>query len=344
MIEKSQVVLVVGGYGEVGRHVVRTLISMQRIVVIAGRNASKGQTFIASLGNYPEVSFRTLDLTKSLEELSPVLEGVAAVIMCSDQSDIKFVNLCLEKGIQYVDIAAEDEHLREIEKLNTIAQVNHTTAVLSVGLAPGLTNLLVRECREKSPELTQLEIGILLGTGDAHGAQAIDWTMKNLLHWNSSLAPKNIDYGSPWGLRQSYPFEFSDQYALERTMGIKASTFLCFSSKVLTAMTFFLRQPLLLPLIQKFPKILKVIGNVSWGGDDCYAIQIRGLSENKEVQVILKGQNEALVTGVMAAVVTDYMMRNIISDGVFHIHQIIKISDIWSGVHQYAGCERGWFT
>lgn len=340
MIEKSQAVLVVGGYGEVGRHVVRTLISMQKRVVIASRNASKGQAFIESLKNYPEVSFRTFDLTKSLDELSPVLEGVAAVIMCSDQSDVKFVNLCLEKGIQYVDIAAEDEHLREIEKLNTIAQANHTTAVLSVGLAPGLTNLLVRECREKSPELTQFEIGILLGTGDAHGAQAIAWSMKNLLHWNSSLAPRNIEYGPPWGRRQSYPFEFSDQYALERTMDIKASTFLCFSSKVLTAMTFFLRQPLLLPLIQKFPKILKFIGNVSWGGDDCYAIQIHGISESREVQAILKGQNEALVTGVMAAVVTDHMMRNKISDGVFHIHQIIKISDIWSAIRQYARCER----
>lgn len=339
MIEKSQAVLVVGGHGEVGRHVVRTLIFMQRTIIIAGRNASKGQAFIELLGNYSDISFRTLDLTKGPEELAPALGGVAAVIMCSDQSDIKFVNLCLEKGIQYVDIAADDEHLRKIEKLNTIAQENHTAAVLSVGLAPGLTNLLVRECREKSPELNQFEIGILLGTGDAHGAQAIDWTMKNLLHWNSSLAPRNIEYGLPWGRRKSYPFEFSDQYALERTIGVKASTFLCFSSKALTFMTFFLRQPILLPLIRKFPSILKFIGNVSWGGDDCYAIQVQGSSKNRGVQAILKGQNEALVTGVTAAAVTDYIMRNKISDGVFHIHQIIKISDIWSVIHQYAHCE-----
>jgi saccharopine dehydrogenase (NAD+, L-lysine-forming) len=43
----------------------------------------------------------------------------------------------------------------------------------SVGLAPGLTNLLAKYCLEWLGTVDALEIGILLGLGEAHGPAAI---------------------------------------------------------------------------------------------------------------------------------------------------------------------------
>ncbi|GAA3466191.1 hypothetical protein GCM10018965_007430 [Nonomuraea roseola] len=44
----------------------------------------------------------------------------------------------------------------------------------AVGLVPGVTNLLVRHCVERSGT-GQARVGVLLGSGERHGPSAIRW-------------------------------------------------------------------------------------------------------------------------------------------------------------------------
>lgn len=331
-------VLVVGGYGEVGQHVVRTLAAMGENVIVAGRSLKKAEAFRNKLAEYKNVGVRLLDLSSSEDILAEALSDIKVVVMCTDQGATNFVKLCLKKGLKYLDITADDDFFRRIEALHPFAQENQGTAVLSVGLAPGLTNLLAKEILKTAPETDQLEIGVLLGLGDSHGAQAVEWTVKNLLGDKTGNANRVIQYGEPWGARRSYAFDFSDQHCLRRTTGISnVSTYLALSSKLMTYSTFLIRKPFLKKLAAKNPGLLTKMSSISMGTDDGYSIQVQGFSKGQPgPRKIIRGRVEAQVTAVVAAAVAAKLAHSPAPAGVLHTHQFLELNDVWHNVSRYA--------
>jgi saccharopine dehydrogenase-like NADP-dependent oxidoreductase len=83
--------------------------------------------------------------------------------------DADLARVCLDRGNHYVDISASYALLWEVEKLDALAKRRGATAVLSVGLAPGLTNLLAKHCAQVLDELQSLDIFVMLGLGEAYG-------------------------------------------------------------------------------------------------------------------------------------------------------------------------------
>lgn len=331
-------VMVVGGYGEVGRHAVRVLSLLGFSVTIAGRNSARAKDFINSLKDTTTVSFRFLDLEDSAIEYSSLLDDVSVVLMCADQADIAFARACFENGIYYVDITADDTFFRKIEDLSFIATQRKALGVLSVGLAPGMTNLLAKECAGQG-STHELEIGLILGTGDSHGKQALRWTVKNLLRWKPDIAPRSINFGRTWGRRLSYAFEFSDQYILERTLGIRTNTFLCFSSSFLTFVMFLFRKFPLLSFAQNNLKLIEHIASIPWGRNKRYTAMVRSVIDGKtKNQISLNGEGEAQITGVVAAIVIDSILRKHYGYGVFHIHEIFDLTDVIDQIQKYSGC------
>ena len=100
--------------------------------------------------------------------------------MCIDQSNTKFVEACLLRGIHYVDISASYKFLSQVELLSQLAIENKSSVVLSVGLAPGVTNLLSSLCKIKDPTVEQIDIFIMLGSGERHGNAAYKWAFNDL--------------------------------------------------------------------------------------------------------------------------------------------------------------------
>jgi saccharopine dehydrogenase-like NADP-dependent oxidoreductase len=153
--------LIVGGYGQVGR------------VIVAGRNYHEAEAFSAATGG------NVLPLALNVHGGSAnadVLQGVKVVVMCVELPDAEFVENCLRLGVHYVDISASYEWLSQIESLQADAKEGGATAVLSVGLAPGLTNLLARYNKMLVDEIRHLDIFIMLGLGEVHGEAAVEET------------------------------------------------------------------------------------------------------------------------------------------------------------------------
>jgi len=75
-----------------------------------------------------------------------------------------------------VDVSASYAFLREVERLDALAREHRATGVLSVGLVPGLTNLLAKRCAQVLDSVRSLDISVLLGLGGAHGEAAVRWT------------------------------------------------------------------------------------------------------------------------------------------------------------------------
>lgn len=115
------------------------------------------------------------------EAASPELLGkVKLVVMCLDQQDTRLAEACLQSGTHYVDVSASGDFLTMLQRLDPVKHKLKAAAVLSVGLAPGLTNLLAAQAVQELDHTEQIDISIMLGLGDSHGQAAMEWTVDNL--------------------------------------------------------------------------------------------------------------------------------------------------------------------
>ncbi|MBG6093342.1 saccharopine dehydrogenase NADP-binding domain-containing protein [Actinomadura viridis] len=207
-------VVILGGYGAVGREAAGALAAWFPEVVVAGRSLAKAREVPGAVPLRVDVS--------DPGDLDRALDGADAVLMCVERDNARVAEACLRRGVHYVDVSASHEVLAAIEKLDA----GDATAVLSVGLAPGVTNLLARLHGDGPP----VEIGVLIGSGERHGPGAVEWTLDAL----GELGPSwRMRFPEPFGRRTVHGFPFSDQHTLGAG---RVRTGLCLDSRLLTAL------------------------------------------------------------------------------------------------------------
>lgn len=319
-------ILVVGGYGHVGGMIAARLAAGGGMAVrVAGRDAGKAAALAARLGCEgvrvdPGVA-ATWDAA---------LDGVDTVVACIDQHDTAFVAHVLGRGLAYVDITANDAFLREVEALDAVARAHGGRALLSVGLAPGLTNLLVRACAEAMDTAASARIGVMLGPGDAHGDAAIDWTLRAF----ALLAPgplplESIGFGTPPRPYTALRFGFADQHVVRRTLGLaEARTLLAFAAP--------LPGGLLFPLLRRIagtPALAAVarraMARIRLGSDrTALAVEVTGTSGGRPAmrRAALEGRREAEITALVAAIAVRHLHRSPPPPGVRHIEQALSVA------------------
>lgn len=171
-------IVVVGGYGHVGRIICEELgEKYPGLVYAAGRSLERAERFSQ------ETSGKVLPMRLDMGQ--PVMasewERIKLVVMCLDQADDAWVGACIRSGTHYVDISAKAEFLNQVSKWKDAAEESGSSAILSVGLAPGLTNLMASWASKGLDVTESVDISIMLGLGDRHGKAAVEWTVDNLL-------------------------------------------------------------------------------------------------------------------------------------------------------------------
>jgi saccharopine dehydrogenase (NAD+, L-lysine-forming) len=255
-------ILVIGGYGMVGRRICKELGRRYPGRVFAvGRDLKKATDFSATTTG--AVGPLRFDMHGD-ETPERLLKNAQLVIMCLDQSDSRFLEACILGRVTYIDITASADFHRMAERLGNVAKHIETTAILSVGLAPGLTNLLVKYITAEFDEIDDANIAILLGLGDRHGRAAVEWTVDNL-HGDYEVLGRNggtkrvqaLSEGRRVtfpgiGMRTAYRFNFSDQHILPRTLSIPSVTSrLCFDSEIVGRLLAFLKRVGALALLRR---------------------------------------------------------------------------------------------
>ncbi len=90
-------------HGHVGQIICRDLGNLfPGKVIAAGRNFEKAKKFAETTDG----KVIPLKLDISNQERFYALEEVSLVVMCLDQENMNFVENCLERGIDYIDITA----------------------------------------------------------------------------------------------------------------------------------------------------------------------------------------------------------------------------------------------
>ncbi len=337
-------ILIVGGYGAVGLSIAERLApGFPGRVVISGRNIEKAQAAAASVGHGTEA--RAVDIFAA--DTGQALDGVATVIVCLDQTDTRFVEHCLSRGIHYVDISAEYSFLSQVENLDDLARRNGATALLSVGVAPGLTNLLAARARDRMDSVDRIDILLESGLGDRHGQGAIEWILDNLdapyqvMENGRPTSVRSFGDSMDLGLagqekkRPAYRFNFSDQHVLARTQSVPSvSTWVRYDSRFVTwlfavASRAGLGRLLRRPFWRK--RAVWLFMNVHMGSDIC-GIAVRAVgrsgSEPAETLVGVTGRKEALMTAIVAADSARQVLTAPPGPGVMHSDQAIKLDPV----------------
>jgi saccharopine dehydrogenase (NAD+, L-lysine-forming) len=339
---EQSTILVLGGYGAVGTAVCEELAqAFDGRIVVAGRDIRRAELLARRLGERVE--------PVQLDAATPTTyQGVIArsnvVINCVEGNNLTVAEHCLASSVHYIDITATAEILDQLQTLDSAAKRANATVVSSVGVAPGLTNLLVHHAQSHSGPLKRADIFVLLGLGESHGAAAIRWTLKQFGHtfsiktngswrevraFGEGLSTKMPD---PFGRRTAYRFDFSDQHTLPATLGVEnVNTWLCFDSRVITKVLWFiskLRLLSVLPLWQWSNAIANFSRSFAVGGKQ-FAVQVDAVgSDGNERSYTLVGDGEARTTGVVAAHVAKYLLGSSAPPGVLHIEQLLKLETL----------------
>ncbi|MDL5363224.1 saccharopine dehydrogenase family protein [Halalkalicoccus sp. NIPERK01] len=343
--------LIVGGYGSVGHTIAEELATAPDelgAVIIAGRDGTKATAVASELGD--NVSGVTFDLQET-ESYARVLEDVNQVVMCVDQSGTAFVEACLEREIDYVDITASDEFFRQVEQLGDLARNGGATAVLSVGLAPGVTNLLAKRLADQLSSVSDIRIGVLLGLGEAFGPAASRWTLERIgREFAVSAAghsrsirgfsnPVPVEFPR-YGRRRAYSFDFADQHVLHRTLDVPARTYLCFDSRGVTSAVYGLsRLGLYRPAAEAIglDRLTDLVSTLSVGGDGfAVTVEVDGQQNStaKTLMTAIDGREQSRVTGIVAATVALAIRDTTVPDGVHHVHEVLDPEPILEALRE----------
>lgn len=343
--------LIVGGYGQVGR-IISTMLGEKfpGRVIAAGRNYHEAKAFSAATGG------NVLPMALDIHGFDNVelLQSVKIVVMCVERPDAEFVENCLRRGVHYVDISASYEWLSQIESMQDGAKEGGATTVLSVGLAPGLTNLLASYNRMLLDETRHLDIFIMLGLGEVHGEAAVRWTVENAnsafyIHDGGRVKQvqsfedsKETVFPEGIGRRRAFRFNFSDQQVVVKTLDIgSASTWLCFHS-ALTTWSFALGKKTGLFQLLRFKTarefLVRVFRAVHFGSDQfATRVDMQGVAGGQDTRLTsaITGRNEGYATGIVAAEVAELLYTSPYPAGVFHIEQLFEPADFIAKMEPY---------
>ena len=227
-------ILVVGGYGVVGRRIAADLAEdFPDAVVIAGRSAAQAEETAAALGN--GVRGRTVDVTDPAS-IALALEDIATVISCIDQPDRALLHAAIERGLAYTDITP---HLTELgrgsayEAIDAAAKASGAHVVLGTGIVPGISNVMVRALASRLGGAESIETSLLLSANDLSGPASFDYFLQELtmpfqVHVDGVdraaqpfSDPRRVVFPQPVGARRAYLFPFSDQVLYPRTLNAR---------------------------------------------------------------------------------------------------------------------------
>lgn len=344
-------IIVIGGYGHVGQKVCRQLANdFPSNVYAAGRNEKKAKEFAQSTNG--KVLPLYIDVSKGAD---PVLfHDVRIVIMCVEQTSTDFVAQCLKHGITYIDITASYPFIEQVEKLDEVAIEHEATALLSVGLAPGISNLLATWAAERLDTLAEMNLFIMLGLGDEHGKEAIRWTLQQtkesfklsekgeVVSYHGFTDGKATDFISQMSKRIAYRFNFADQHVLGKRHEIPVSTRLCFDSRFVTKAVHLLKVS---KLIHLFPEalLLLLFEKLQWGSSDfavCTEVIGRKDGQKMIVKSAVHGKEEAEITAFVTSMAAKQLYEGIYPSGVLHIEQLFHWDEVYNDLQPTVRWER----
>ncbi len=335
-------ILIVGGYGAVGKVVSENLAKIfPGKVIIAGRNRQKACDFIFQykLSAIPAA----IDLSSnSFEEIN--FEQIHTAISCIEYlQDDGFILKCIQHHVHYTELATSYEAFLRLISYKKEVEKSKLCLIPGVGLMPGLSGIFAQNALLDLKTINEVQSFVLLGLAEDHGLDAIRWMIEtagktfNLKtkfgqeQVKSFTDPVKIRLLNEDHRRKFYRFNFGDQHIIKNFMPVQiAETRLAFDSWFVTWLIVVLGKIGLLKWLNKLnPQTIKKWLSKFRVGSEVFAVQTHCYGENKsEVVYMAKGINEARATGVIASYAVRLLYQKNRFTGIQRLEEIIEFEDL----------------
>ncbi|PSM31965.1 hypothetical protein [Haliangium sp. UPWRP_2] len=221
----KQDILIVGGYGEVGKRIAALLAPRHAgAVLIAGRNP----------GRAAELRSRRIDVDDPAS-VEAALAGVGTIVACVRQREPHLLLAAIRHGLAYTSIAPPWIEWPDLLPLQQEAQRTGARIVLATGLEPGILSVLARMGAERLGRVDAIETALLLSVGDAYGRDSMNFILEelaqeyNILVDGQTLPARafgssvRVEFPAPVGRRRAYTMPFRDQLYYPQTLGARTA-------------------------------------------------------------------------------------------------------------------------
>ncbi|UTX53258.1 NAD-dependent epimerase/dehydratase family protein [Leucobacter aridicollis] len=270
--------LVLGGTGAVGTAVASALEARGHVALRGSRRAPNGPSGVQ------------LDLASEAgrARMREVARSCDVVIDASGREDPAIARDLT--GVPYVDTSANTAYLAALRSAAGVA-----TLVLGAGIAPGASTILAAATDPRPGD--DIDISVLLGTGEVHGPAAVEWTAA-LAGTEVYAAPETapvlnyrerrriqIDGKARTHLRTDFP-----DHLLLDAAGARIRTYLTLGSPLATAG---------LALVGAVPALRGILAAAPHWGDDKW--RVAATNRRTGVSLAASGFGQSRATGELAA-------------------------------------------
>jgi saccharopine dehydrogenase-like NADP-dependent oxidoreductase len=156
-------VLIIGGYGNFGSYIARSLKGDTDIrLLIGGRSVEKARTFAASLDAVHSAEGHALDidgdLTAALARIAPDI--VVHTTGPFQTQDHRVARACIAQGCHYVDLADARDFVATIDRLDAEAKAKDVLVVSGASSVPCLTAAVIDAYLPAFARLEAVDYGI----------------------------------------------------------------------------------------------------------------------------------------------------------------------------------------
>ncbi len=154
-------VVVLGGTGQIGQAASRLLVRSREVseLIVAARDLGRAQTFANELGAKAIGVRADIDNPPSLDGL---LDGAHLVVNTTgpyDRTLLPVLEAAVRNAAHYCDVSEEWDAAEQALKWDATAREAGVTAIIGIGAAPGLTNLLGLHAAAQLDDVSALDVG-----------------------------------------------------------------------------------------------------------------------------------------------------------------------------------------
>jgi saccharopine dehydrogenase-like NADP-dependent oxidoreductase len=311
-----QRVLIIGGYGNFGSFIAKTLAKDSDLqIIIAGRSLQKAQAFSEKIEAINKVEAYQVDIQNDI-----------TTALCSIKPDIvihtsgPFQNqgyavaeACINAGMHYIDLADGRDFVANIHHLETLAKNKNVLVISGASSVPCLTSALIDHYQTRFKSIDCLDYGITTAQKTARGlattAAILSYTgksfetiyrgkRKQILGWQGLKARKYNQLG--WRLLGNCDVPdlalFPVRYPDIKTIRFYAGLEIPLIHLTLWGLSWLVRAGILRRLENFAPLLLKVSYLFDWLGssNSAFHMTLTGkddLNLNKKIQFELTAQS-----------------------------------------------------
>ena len=164
----NNTILILGGYGNFGKRIARTLVKDGYEVIIAGRSESKANSIInAIIADFPNANIHAaifdaeVSLDENLKKLTPKV--LINTIGPFQSKNYEIAQICIENNVNYIDLADGRDFVVQFHTLNEISKEHKTIAISGASTVPALSSAVLEHFRSHFTQIDEVKYGISPG-------------------------------------------------------------------------------------------------------------------------------------------------------------------------------------